>query len=189
MDFETLYKKENVTINIHFLTHLSQNVIDWGCLWSTFTFLPESFNGDLLKLFNGTQHVLEQMAGNYLLKSVVRDDVLQLIKSPNVPSPVHSLFTELLHLPHSKELSKGIEANNDKIKLMGKAVNRRQITIEEEVAIRNNSNSNVEFRSFIKDEDDFEEYIKSYARCQILKNLSIFKSTRALKVALIISLL
>ena len=71
---------------------------------------------------------------------------------------------------------------------MGKAVNRRQITIEE-VAIRNNSNSNVEFRSFIKDEDDFEEYIKSYARCQILKNLSIFKSTRALKVALIISLL
>lgn len=137
VDFEKLNGKENITINIHFLTHLSQSVIDWGCLWSTSTFLPESFNGDLLKLFNGTQHVIEQMAGNYLLKSAVRDEVLQLTKSHQVPSPVHSLFTELLHLPRARELSKGIIVNNDKIKLMGKADNRRKITIEEEVAIRN----------------------------------------------------
>ena len=52
---------------------------------------------------------------------------------------------------------------------MGKADNRRQILIEEEVAIRNYLNSNVEFRSYIKDEDDFEECIKSYARFQILE--------------------
>jgi hypothetical protein len=176
-DFEKLYKRENVTINIHFLTHLSQSVIDWGCLWSTSTFLPESFNGDLLKLFNGTQHVIEQMAGNYLLKSAVRDEVLKLTKSHNIPAPVHSLFTELLHLPRSRELSKGIVTNNDKIKLMGKADNLRKIALEEEVAIRNFLNSNVEFRSFIKDEDDFEECIKSYARFQILESLSIFTTS------------
>ena len=73
---------------------------------------------------------------------------------------MHSLFTEL-HLPRSRELSKGIVTNNDKIKLVDKAVNPRQITIEEEVAVRNYSNSNVEFRSFIKVEDVFEECIKS----------------------------
>ena len=139
---------------------MSQSVIDWGCLWSPSTFLPESFDGDLLKLFNGSQHVIEQMACNYLLKSAVIDEVLQLIKNPNVPSPVHSLFTEM-HLPSSRELSKGIVTNNDKIKLVDKAVNPRQITIEEEVAVRNYSNSNVEFRSFIKVEDVFEECIKS----------------------------
>ncbi|KAK4009160.1 hypothetical protein OUZ56_018243 [Daphnia magna] len=148
------------------------NVIDWSCLWSTSTFLPESFNGDLLKLFNGTQHVIEQMAGNYLLKSAVRDEVLQLTKSHQVPSPVHSLFTELLHLPRARELSKGILVNNDKIKLMGKADNRRKITIEEEVAIRNFLTSNVEYRSLLKDEDDFDECINSYARFQILESLS-----------------
>ncbi|EFX63712.1 hypothetical protein DAPPUDRAFT_118934 [Daphnia pulex] len=109
------------------------------------------------KLFNGNQHVIEQMAGNYLLKSAVRDEVLHLTKSHNVPAAVHSLFTELLHFPRSRELSKGIITNNSKIKLMGKADDRRKITIEEEVAVRNFLNSNVEFRSFIKDEDDFEE--------------------------------
>lgn len=181
VDFETLYRKENVTINIHFLTHLSQSVIDWGCLWSTSTFLPKSFNGDLLKLFNGTQPVIEQMAGNLLLKSAVRDEVLHLTKSQNVPAVVHSLLTELLHFPRSREFSKGIITNNSKIKLVGKADDRRKIPIEEEVAVRNFLNSNVEFRSFIKDEedeDDFEECTKSYARFQILESLSIFTTSK-----------
>ncbi|KZS20300.1 Uncharacterized protein APZ42_013091 [Daphnia magna] len=118
------------------------------------------------------------MAGNYLLKSAVRDEVLQLTKSHQVPSPVHSLFTELLHLPRARELSKGILVNNDKIKLMGKADNRRKITIEEEVAIRNFLTSNVEYRSLLKDEDDFDECINSYARFQILESLSVFTTAR-----------
>ena len=94
-----------------------------------------------------SQNLIKQMASNYMLKSVVRDEVLQLLKNNKVPSPVHSLFTELLHLTHSRELSKGIIVSNGKIKLLGRA-SPRSITIEEEVAVRNYMTRNVGLRSF-----------------------------------------
>ena len=175
LDFESLYGKKNVGINVHFLTHLSQSVIDWGCLWSTSTFIPESFNGELLTLCKGTQNLIKQMASNYMLKSVLRDEVLQLLKNNKVPSPVHSLFTELLHLPHSRELSKGNIVSNGKIKLLGRA-SPRSITIEEEVAIRNYMTKNIGLRPFL-DVDFVQKNIKSYPRLQILKSHSIFTTT------------
>ena len=175
LDFESLYGKKNVGINVHFLTHLSQSVIDWGCLWSTSTFIPESFNGELLTLCKGTQNLIKQMASNYMLKSVLRDEVLQLLKNNKVPSPVHSLFTELLHLPHSRELWKGNIVSNGKIKLLGRA-SPRSITIEEEVAIRNYMTKNIGLRPFL-DVDFVQKNIKSYPRLQILKSHSIFTTT------------
>ena len=41
IDMEKLYTKKSITINVHFLVHLCQSVLDWGCLWSTSTFIPE----------------------------------------------------------------------------------------------------------------------------------------------------
>lgn len=69
VNMEQLYGKEHVGINVLFLTHLSQSVLDWGYLWSTSTFIPEWFNGELNTLCNGTQHVVCQMALNYLKKN------------------------------------------------------------------------------------------------------------------------
>ncbi len=46
IDFEKLYGAPHVGINVQFLIHLSQSVLDWGCLWTTSTFIPEWFNGD-----------------------------------------------------------------------------------------------------------------------------------------------
>ncbi|KAI9551085.1 hypothetical protein GHT06_001917 [Daphnia sinensis] len=100
-DMELLYGGEHVGINIHFLVHLPQSVLDWGCLWTTSTFIPEWFNGHLLTLCNGTQSQAEQMAHTYLLKHAVRDEFVTLLKSTDaiIPPTVSSLLIELLHLP------------------------------------------------------------------------------------------
>ena len=52
-----LYGERYGTINIHSLVHLPQLVRDMGPLWSTSCFAFEAANGELLKLFHGTQHV------------------------------------------------------------------------------------------------------------------------------------
>ncbi|EFX67945.1 hypothetical protein DAPPUDRAFT_115013 [Daphnia pulex] len=51
-------------INLHFLIHLSQSVLDWACLWTTSTFIPEWFNEVLISLSNGTQAIADKMASN-----------------------------------------------------------------------------------------------------------------------------
>lgn len=53
--FPSLYDARYVTINIHSLLHLPTTVKELGPLWSTSCFAFESANGDLLKLFHGTQ--------------------------------------------------------------------------------------------------------------------------------------
>ena len=57
IDMEDLYDVKDIGINIHFLTHLAEHVLNWGCLWAHSTFIPEDFNGILLSLKNGTQEV------------------------------------------------------------------------------------------------------------------------------------
>ena len=55
--FESLYGKQFLTMNIHSLLHLPDNVLDLGPLWSVSCFPFENANGELLKMFHGTQHV------------------------------------------------------------------------------------------------------------------------------------
>lgn len=69
---QTIYGVEQVGINIHLLTYLSQCVLNLGCLWSYSTFIPEWLNGKLLTLKHGSQAIAAQMANNNLLKMAVR---------------------------------------------------------------------------------------------------------------------
>jgi hypothetical protein len=105
IDFEKLYGATHVGINVHFLIHLLQSVLDWGCLWTTSTFIPEWFNGVLMSLSNGTQAIADQMATNYLFNLTVEQKKL----------------CELLLLPKEtqREFSKGTFSNNDKVELLG----------------------------------------------------------------------
>lgn len=90
---------QQVGINIHFLTHLFQCVLDWGCLWSYSTFIPEWLNGELLTLKHGSQAVAAQMANNYLLKMAVREKIVSLEKDGQVfPPEVKKFLHESLHL-------------------------------------------------------------------------------------------
>lgn len=48
------------------MTHLAASVKNWGPLWATSTFSFKSFNGTMLKYFNGTTHVPFQIMKRYL---------------------------------------------------------------------------------------------------------------------------
>ncbi len=61
---ESLYGKQEISYNIHLLTHLAESVRRHGPLSLTSTFVFEGHNGRLLKLFNGTQHVPLQITQN-----------------------------------------------------------------------------------------------------------------------------
>ena len=56
-----LYGERYMTINVHSLLHLPQTVRDLGPLWATSCFMFESANGELLKMFHGTQYIDIQM--------------------------------------------------------------------------------------------------------------------------------
>lgn len=64
LHMEPLYGKENVSFNIHLLTHLAESVRRHGPLSLTSAFNFESNGGQLLKLFNGTQHLAVQVTEN-----------------------------------------------------------------------------------------------------------------------------
>ena len=66
MNFEKLYGAANASFNVHLLMHLAASVRNWGPLWATSTFPFESFNGTLLKFFNGTTHVPTQIVKTFL---------------------------------------------------------------------------------------------------------------------------
>lgn len=65
--FQGLYGKNNMTFNIHLLTHTAQSVRQWGPLWATSTFSFESNMGTLMKYFHGTQYVPSQIVRTFLL--------------------------------------------------------------------------------------------------------------------------
>ncbi|XP_030231849.1 uncharacterized protein LOC115557858 isoform X3 [Gadus morhua] len=67
IEFQRLYGKNNMTFNIHLLTHSAQSVKHWGPLWAVSTFSFESNMGTLKKYFHGTQCVPSQIVRTFLL--------------------------------------------------------------------------------------------------------------------------
>lgn len=133
---EYLYGTQYVTYNIHMLIHLCSAVLSWGSLWAHSTFIPEWFNGELGSLCNGTQSVVEQMAGSFLMKNHLRNEVIELLDQNQIPEEVSELFHDLLHLPMGSnkkyKLYKGLQV--DTVKLNGKPT-VRSLTEEEKEAI------------------------------------------------------
>lgn len=135
-EMERLYGIEHIGINVHFLTHLSQSVLDWGCLWATSTFIPEWFNGELGTYFNGTQSVADQMAQNFLINHVVKDEAQKLLAEHSLPPAVSTMLIDLLHLPSFRNIRQGLITNDDEVELLGSSITRK-VLIEEEVALLN----------------------------------------------------
>lgn len=94
-----LYGEKHIRFNMHLLTHLSQSVIDWGCLWTTSTFIPEWFNGQLVALINGTQSVAEQMVHSFRLRNVIRAEAIEILSRNHLPYNVATLIRDMLHIP------------------------------------------------------------------------------------------
>ena len=53
--------ERNMTMNVHNLLHLPRVVENLGPLWAHLCFPFESANGELLKLFHGSQAVEKQV--------------------------------------------------------------------------------------------------------------------------------
>lgn len=53
----SLYSEKCLTLNAHSLLHLPQVVKELGPLWSYSCFAFEGANGELLKMFHGTQFI------------------------------------------------------------------------------------------------------------------------------------
>ena len=68
--FSALYSAGKETINIHSLLHLADDVRNLGPLWTHSCFPFESYNGNLLKLFHGTQNVELQIVSSAITQSL-----------------------------------------------------------------------------------------------------------------------
>lgn len=82
-EFEVLYGKENVTMNVHWLLHTVYIVKALGPLWSYSTFCFESYNGVLKRYVKGTRNVLSQITKKYILNQSLpkQNDLLNGIQT------------------------------------------------------------------------------------------------------------
>lgn len=67
-DYETLYGKSAVTINLHYARHLAMQVDNLGPLWSQSAFAFEANNGLVVKSITGTKDILHQLTWKYVMK-------------------------------------------------------------------------------------------------------------------------
>lgn len=67
-DFQSLYGKAKVTMNLHMLRHLSDAVRNCGPLWAQSMFAFEQSNGNLVKSVTSTTRVLNHITEHYILR-------------------------------------------------------------------------------------------------------------------------
>lgn len=74
-EYEILYGKHNVTMNIHLLRHIANSVRHLGPLWAQSAFSFESNNGIIVKANNATKDILHNLSWKYTVKSSVQEDL------------------------------------------------------------------------------------------------------------------
>lgn len=73
-EFENLYGRQNVRMNIHLLRHIADEVRYSGPLWAQSLFGFEASNGRLVKSVNGCNNVLAQITQKYLLANTLAQE-------------------------------------------------------------------------------------------------------------------
>jgi hypothetical protein len=67
-NFEQIYSKFRVTMNVHLILHIPLMVENSGPLWCQSAFFFESNNGELVKCIKGPTDILPQITKKYVLK-------------------------------------------------------------------------------------------------------------------------
>lgn len=70
-EFEILYGKHNVTINLHLLKHLANLVRKLGPLWAQSAYGFEATNGTVTKSNTSTYNILHQLAWKYTMRKTI----------------------------------------------------------------------------------------------------------------------
>lgn len=65
--YEILYTKENVVMNLHLLIHMTETVRQWGPLWAQSAFPYETMNGVINKYVNGPVQAVHQIITKYTI--------------------------------------------------------------------------------------------------------------------------
>jgi hypothetical protein len=92
---EKLYGVENVSFNVHLMTHLVESVRQWGPLWVASAFQCKNNNGTLLKMFQGTKFIPDQICKSFLLKRLLLSMACNTFTCQST-SGVRQLFGQLL---------------------------------------------------------------------------------------------
>ncbi|XP_038062405.1 uncharacterized protein LOC119732884 [Patiria miniata] len=89
--FPTMYTEAKMTLNVHQLLHLPDQVLNLGPMWSVSCFPFEDANGFLLQLFNGTQHVDKHIAHAI----AVIQKIPELMPAIEKNTPAHDLYNRI----------------------------------------------------------------------------------------------
>lgn len=128
VDFAELYGQENVTYNVHLMTHLATSVEWWGPLWANSAFLFEDANGKLLTFFHGVRGLTKQ-----IFRSFTSAARLRVMAAKYVDGSCLSLYEKLTN--SSFICKRGVIITDDVIGL-GKPI-ERQLTAAERAAVLN----------------------------------------------------
>ena len=97
---DSLYGARYLTINSHLLLHAAESVRQLGPLWSSSCFSFEDYNGELTRLFHGTQHVATQINASvcFIQASASHPDIFsdadakKLFEEMSVKRPINLKF-------------------------------------------------------------------------------------------------
>ena len=103
---ESLYGLPACTFNIHQLIHLSQGVKDCGPLWATSAFFFEANNHMLLKMFQGTRYVPQQITETFMLSRKLQITTSHHFKEETNPAVLHLM--RKLSSAHTKQKNASI---------------------------------------------------------------------------------
>lgn len=126
LNIPALYGDRYATSNVHLLLHITDRVVDLGPLWSSSCFYFEDFNGQLRRLFHGTQYIDSQIA----FAVCVHQTLPKMATSLSYGSPEHDFVKKMLE----KKTQATREKVTDKVFVVGAYYNR-QLSIEEHHAI------------------------------------------------------
>lgn len=73
-NFEVLYGKSNVTMNLHLLKHIAMQVNNLGSLWCQSAFAFEANNGNVVKSIKSTKDIVHQLTWKYVMNEKVKDN-------------------------------------------------------------------------------------------------------------------
>lgn len=99
---EALYGKRYETYNVHMLLHLPDCVRNLGPLWGTSCFWFEGYNGELTKLFHGTQNVDIQITHAVCIHQKI-PELIPLIPEGSAAKSFYKHLVEGRPLPSCRE--------------------------------------------------------------------------------------
>ncbi len=124
-----LYGEQQLSYNVHILSHVVDSVEDWGAPWASSAFIYEDAGGKLKNMFHGTRFVARQMFSNFFRSRKLADFSVHFI--PFVEDDVKD-FYESLDGPINAAPT---TSNVINMRPLGKCCNKNNLMVSELLAI------------------------------------------------------